>query len=136
MTIFDDELDIGVSVGGIPTPETAAPLFSFRGYNQFQRGYGVNGGIPPILYTSAISLASNAAVKATFANDPRPSIQELYTNVATWSNTWNVAVDTNITNGYMLNASVFPYDQNTYINRCLYQSNLLINTWNIPATTP
>jgi hypothetical protein len=132
LTIFSDPSGVGVSVGGIPTPETAAPLFSARGYNLYRPGYGAYSLSFPFLYVGAVSLAANAAIKATnFTNDPRPTIEALYTNVATWSNTWNVAVSNNITNGYMLGPDIFPYDQNTYTNRGLYQSNLLINTWKI-----
>jgi hypothetical protein len=136
MTIFADAQGVGVATGGIPTPETAAPLFSARGYNLYKPGYGRNSIFLPPLYPGAISLASNAAIKATnFTNDPRPTIEALYTNVATWSNTLNVAVANNITNGYMLNATIFPYDQNTYINRGLYQSNLLSTRHGVPLIT-
>jgi hypothetical protein len=131
-TLFDSD-GVGVPIGGIPTPETTAPLFSSAGYNIYKPGYGASSLYAPALYVGAISLAANAAIKATnFTNDPRPTITDLYPNVAVWSNTWNVAVSNNITNGYMLNASVFPYDQNTYINRGLYQSNLLATRHGIP----
>ena len=80
-----------------------------------------------------MSLAANAAIKATnFQNDPRPTIEALYTNVATWSNTWNVAVSNNVTNGYMLASNIFPYDSLTYTNRGLYQSNLLAARHGVP----
>jgi hypothetical protein len=122
-----------VSIGGIPTPETAAPLFSSSGSNRYQPGYGVKGDLFPNITTAVISLASNNVVRDyVFQNDPRPSITQLYTNVATWSNTWNVAVANNITNGYMLNSTIFPYDETQYLNRGLFQSNLLASVWNIP----
>jgi hypothetical protein len=35
----------------------------------------------------------------------------------------------------MLNATIFPYDQNTYINRGLYQSNLLSTRHGVPLIT-
>ena len=133
MTSLFDSSGIGVPIHGIPTPETAAPLFSSVGYNLYQQGYGAYSLRAPALYVGAVSLASNSAIKATnFTNDPRPTIEALYTNVATWSNTWNVAVSNNITNGYMLASNIFPYESVTYTNRGLYQSNLLSTRHGVP----
>ena len=120
--------NVGNDIGGIQTPETAAPLCTVRGYNTYVAGYAKDD--LPYLACSQIPLSSN--VSRQFVNDTRPSIANLYTNVATWSNTWNVAVRNNISTGYMLSLPNFQYDNVCYTNRGTYQAALLNTRYGLP----
>ena len=123
-----DSSGIGNDVAGVPLPEMAAPLCTVRGFGTYIQGYNKND--VPFLTTAQIPLSSNAASR--FLNDPRPTIQQLYTNVATWSNTWNVAVDNLISSNLMLGPSVFPYDKSVFLARGAYQAGLLNTRRGLP----
>ena len=127
---YQDAYGVGVYQGGIPTPESAAPLMSLLPYNPYIKGFGENE--MAAIASSAISLASNAATKSIlFANDPRPTVNALYSNVTTWATIWGGAVATNIANGWML-GDEFPYEQTTYTARATVQGGLLVALHGLP----
>jgi hypothetical protein len=127
---FTDSSGVGNDIGGIPTPEMTAPLFTSRGYNTYIQGYDTNDLV--YLGSSAIPLSSN--VSTLSLNDTRPTINSLYGNCVTWSNAWSAAVANNITNGWMLPSGVFAYDSTCYANRGTYQAYLLNTVYGLPST--
>ena len=128
MLPLTDSSGIGNDIGGIPTPEMSAPLFTSRGYNTYIQGYDTGDMV--YLGSSAIPLSANAST--LFTNDTRPTINALYGNTSTWYTQWIDAVDENISNGWMLSSGVFPYDRACYADRGLYQSNLLHTVYGLP----
>ena len=117
---------------GVPTPETRAPLLTVIGYNTYIQGYNKNHMV--YLSTSAIPLCSNLTSQAG-TNDPRGpdyTIETYWVNSQTWLNEWNRIVDVNITNGWMLSPTVFPYDLECYTNRGSYQASLLTTVHGLP----
>ena len=126
---YQDSAGVGVYQGGIPTPESAAPLMSLLPYNPYIDGFGKND--MAAIATSAISLASNAAT--LFINDPRPTVNALYSNATTWGAVWGGAVATNIANGWML-GNEFPYEQATYTARATVQAALLVALHGLPPS--
>jgi hypothetical protein len=120
---------LGNDYAGLKTPEMGAPLMTVRGYNTYTQGY--DSGDMVCLSSSAIPLSSNSSV--AFSGDPRPTnINDLYGSCASWLSDWNNAVNNNITHGWMLSPSIFPYDNVCYTNRGTYQANLLRTVHGVP----
>jgi hypothetical protein len=121
-----DVSGIGNDIGGIPTPEMSAPLFTERGYNTYIQGYD-NGGTV-YLGSSSLPLSANTA----FTNDTRPTIETLYSDCVTWSNTWINSMKNNVDNKWMISENIFPYDNVCYTNRGAYQTGLLNTKYGVP----
>jgi len=91
----------------------AVPLTTSKGYSLRKSGFvaGDQNG----LSSSQLAFALLTASKNTA--DPRKSVQELYTNKASYLAQWNASVDDLATKGFLL-----PDDVTAYKNRGLMQS--------------
>ena len=103
----------GNDKGGVRMPDLAVPLATSKGYSIRKSGFvaGDQNG----LTSSQLAFALLTASKNTA--DPRKSVQELYTNKATYLAQWNAAVDDLAAKGFLL-----PDDVTVYKNRGLMQS--------------
>ena len=103
----------GNEKAGVKMPDTAVPLATFAGYNLRKSGFVA--GNQSNLNGAQIPFALLTASKS--ASDPRKSIQELYGTKSGYISAMNSAVDTLLSNGYML-----PDDAEQYRNRATMQS--------------
>ena len=109
---YTDASGIGNDVGGVPVPELAAPLNTFRPYNTFIPGYGY--GETQSLTTVQIALG----VLTAGAGDPRPTVLQLYGTSQNWLNQWNASIANLQANNLMLPTAYFGgYDRNMYTTR-------------------
>ena len=103
----------GNDKSGIKMPDIAVPLATTKGYSIRKSGFAA--GDQNGLTGSQLAFALITSEKK--AGDPRKSVQELYTNKATYLKQWNESVDALAAKGLLL-----PDDVTMYKNRGIMQS--------------